>query len=164
MNLELTVERLVKVDDGMLDTMTDWMYHWWGKDEGRSWEEVRCYMEHGVPEDRMPQTYGMFLDGTLIGMYQFRLDDLFVRPDLYPWLANVYLDPAYRNRGYGTALMESIHRNAKTLPFPELFLYTTHTELYERYGWNFMGELDTFLKDHRVQRLYRLNLRKQECE
>ena len=120
--MDLTVERLVEADDEMLDIMTGWMYHWWGKDEGRSWEEVRCYMEHGIPKGRMPQTFGMFLDGTLIGMYQFRLDDLFVRPDLYPWLANVYLEPAYRNKGYGAALMESIHRNAKTLPFQELFL------------------------------------------
>lgn len=157
--MDLTVKKIVRPDDRMLDTMTEWMYRWWGQNEGRSYEEVRCYMEHGVQEERLPQTYGMFLDGVLIGMYQFRLDDLFVRPDLYPWLANVFLDPAYRNRGYGTILMESIRCNAgRTLPFRELFLYTTHTELYERYGWDFVGEIDTFLKEDRVQRLYRLEL------
>lgn len=162
--MNLKVERLVEVDDKMLDTMTGWMYHWWGKEEGRSREEIRCYMEHGIQKNRMPWTYGMFLDGTLIGMYQFRLDDLFVRPDLYPWLANVYLDPGCRNRGYGTVLMESIHREARTLPFQELFLYTTHTELYERYGWEFVGEIDTFLKENRVQRLYRLDLQRMDCD
>ena len=162
--MDLTVKKLTQPDDGMLDTMTDWMYHWWGKNEGHSREEIRCYMEHGVQEERLPQTYGMFLGETLIGMYQFRLDDLFARPDLYPWLANVYLDPAYRNRGYGTVLMESIVSNAKSaLPFQELFLYTTHTELYERYGWEFVSELDTFLDHNRIQRLYRLDLR-QEVE
>lgn len=161
--MALSVEKLVRVDDGMLDIMTEWMYLWWGENEGHSREEIRCYMEHGIQQDRLPQTYGMFLDGTLIGMYQFRLDDLFARPDLYPWLANVYLDPAYRSRGYGTVLMESILRNARDrLPFRELFLYTTHTELYERYGWEFVSEIDTFLEHNRVQRLYRLDLQRDE--
>lgn len=161
--MSLTVEKLVRSDDGMLDTMTEWMYHWWGKDEGHSREEIRCYMEHGMQGDRLPQTYGMFLDGTLIGMYQFRLDDLFARPDLYPWLANVYLEPAYRSRGYGAVLMEKIRSTAgESLPFRELYLYTTHAGLYERYGWEFVSEIDTFLKHNRVQRLYRLDLQKRD--
>ena len=44
----LSVEKLVRVDDGMLDIMTEWMYRWWGENEGHSREEIRCYMEHGV--------------------------------------------------------------------------------------------------------------------
>lgn len=161
--MDLNVEKLISVDDEILDTMTEWMYHWWGKNEGHSPEEIRCYMEHGIQRERLPQTYGMFLDGKLIGMYQFRLDDLFVRPDLYPWLANVYLDPEYRNRGYGAVLMEHIRKTAREgLPFQELFLYTTHTELYERYGWELVSEIDTFLEHSRMQRLYRLDLRRNE--
>lgn len=44
------------------------------------------------------------------------------------------------------------------LPFDELYLYTTHRGFYERYGWSYMGDVDTFLTQ-RVQRLYRLNVR-----
>jgi len=121
------------------------------------------YNKYSMEEDCLPQTYGLFLDGAIIGMYQFVHEDLFVRPDLYPWLANVYLDPAYRNRGYGTVLMEHIRNTAREgLPFQELFLYTTHTELYERYGWDFVSEIDTFLEHNRMQRLYRLDLRRNE--
>ena len=36
----------------------------------------------------------------IIGMYQFTYRDLFMRPDIYPWVANVYIDEKYRNNGF----------------------------------------------------------------
>jgi len=40
----------------------------------------------------------LLLEIKLFGMYQFTYEDLFVRPDIYPWLANVYIDEEYRNK------------------------------------------------------------------
>lgn len=103
-------------------------------------------------------TFGLYLQGKLIGMYQFTNSDLFVRPDVYPWLANVWLDPAYRGRGYGRRMLATVEEHAKTyLRAPELYLFTQHTGLYEKFGWRFAGEIDTHLAP-RMQRLYRLPL------
>ena len=38
-----------------------------------------------------------------------------------------------------------------------VYLYTSHQGLYEKFGWTFVEEVDTFLKP-RMQRLYRLDL------
>ena len=113
-------------------------------------------MFHSLQEKRLPQTYGLFLDETLIGMCQFTMGDLFSRPDIYPWLANVYIDKVYRSCGYGRFLLNSVRKTAEKAGLKELYLFTTHEGLYEKFGWDFIQEIDTFLEP-RTQCLYRLD-------
>ena len=84
------------------------------------------------------------------------MEDLFSRPDIYPWLANVYIDKAYRAYGYGRVLLNSVKKTAEKAGLKELYLFTTHEGLYEKFGWDFIQEIDTFLEP-RTQRLYRLD-------
>ena len=100
----LEVRKLVNVDNETLDKISEWMYNWWGKRDGYSKDAVKCFMQHSMEDNRLPQTYGTFLDNEIIGMYQFAYDDLSVRPDIYPWLANVYIDEKYRGKGYGATV------------------------------------------------------------
>lgn len=158
--MAVRIEKITALSPRQLEQVTQWMIDWWGEEEGYSREAVRSYVAHGLQQTRLPQTYGLYLEGELIGVYQFRLDDLFVRPDLYPWLANVYIDGPYRKQGYGRLLLESVKDNARAgLPDDELYLYTRHVDLYEKYGWEFVGEVDTCLQKDPLQRLYRLKLR-----
>lgn len=152
--------RVRKITDlSHLDQISRWMYGWWGQEEGYSRDEVRNCMARSFQDEGLPQTYGLFVDDALVGIYQFVLADLFVRPDLYPWLANVYVSPDLRGQGFGDELMRSVMSCARAaLPFDGLYLYTTHRGFYERYGWSYMGDVDTFLAQ-RVQRLYRLDVR-----
>ena len=105
--MSLELKQLVNVNEDILNTITTWMYNWWGKRDGYSFEKVKCFMKHSMMEKRLPQTYGLFLDGKIIGIYQFGYEDLSVRPDIYPWLANVYIDESYRGKGYGRKLLET---------------------------------------------------------
>lgn len=160
--MSLEIQKLTHADPELLTTLTGWMYDWWGKRAGHSLEAVRCYMEHSLSESRLPQTWGAFADGKIVGMYQFTYSDLFARPDIYPWLANVYIDPAYRSMGYGRQMLESVRRAAQeSLSVPEIFLYTNHTGLYEKFGWEYVGPLDTFQESSRIERLYRLSLKQE---
>lgn len=155
--MERITVRLI-TDTAEIETLTDRMYGWWGEREGYTREAVRENLLHSLNTDRLPVTFGLYLDEKLVGSYQFTNSDLFVRPDLRPWLANVYLDPAYRGRGLGRVLLATVRENAeRLLPEPELYLFTTHTGLYEPFGWIFTEEIDTHLKP-RMQRLYRLPL------
>ncbi len=156
--MDLSVRKMT--DDSQLDKITGWMYGWWGEAEGYAYDAVHSYMAHSLNVERLPQTYGLYLGDELIGMYQFTYEDLFARPDIYPWLANVYIEPPYRGKGYGGYLLRSVKENAgANLRENELFLFTSHGGLYEKYGWQYAGETDTFLEPHR-QRLYRLELDK----
>lgn len=117
-NIEL--KQLIDIDEETLNKVSTWMYNWWGKKDGYTFEKVKCFMKHSMQTDRLPQTYGLFLNNKIIGMYQFTLEDLNVRPDIYPWLANVYIDEEYRNKGYARNLLENVKENAKrTIDFDE---------------------------------------------
>lgn len=153
------IRKLTDIDDCTLRTITDWMYNWWGIEDGYSYEAVRCRMKHSCNEDRLPQTYGLYLNDKLIGMYQFTLEDVFVKPDLYPWLACVYISEEYRNKGYGRILMESVEVQAKeNLNFEELYLFTKHETLYEKFGWEFVSNIKTYKQNDSVQKLYKKKL------
>ena len=136
-NLEF--RQITQIDSENLDIMTKWMYNWWGKEEGYTFEGVKCYMEHTFQKDRLPKTYGLFDNGRIIGMFQFIYEDLEIRPDIYPWLANLYVDEEYRNKGMARILIQKVNEVAKTtLEFKELYLYT---------------------KQPRIQRLYKLDIK-----
>lgn len=146
------------IDETNLRTMTKWMYDWWGKEDNLSMEEVECFMIHSLQKEKLPQTYGLFLDERIIGMYQFSYEDLSVRPDIYPWLANVYIDEKYRNKGYARYMLNTVRDNAKKgINFNELFLYTEHINFYEKFGWEYISDFDTFRKTPRIQKLYKLS-------
>ncbi len=136
------------------------MYQWWGTEEGYSREEVACYVQHVFIPDRFPQTYGLFLGEQLIGIYQIMLCDFELRPDISPWLANVYIDKPFRKSGFGRILMDSVRNNIlNNTGYSEIFLYTFHENLYEKFGWELISEIDTFRKKPRIQKLYRLKCR-----
>lgn len=157
-NLEF--KKLIDVDEETLNKVSTWMYNWWGKRDNYSFEEVKCFMKHSMQKDRLPQTYGLFLDNKIIGIFQFAYEDLSIRPDIYPWLANVYIDEKYRKKGLGRILLENVERMAKeNIDFEDIFLYTKHIGLYEKFGWTFVSNIDTFSKTPRIQRLYKLKLK-----
>lgn len=155
MEHEVEIRKITGQHD--LEKMVDWMYHWWGMRENYERDAIKCYMMHSFQTNKLPQTYGLYLKNVIIGMYQFRNDDLFVRPDIYPWLANVYIDPGYRSGGYGRILLSSVQRNATEAGLKEIYLFTAHIGLYEKFGWEFLEIIDTFLEP-KYQRLYRLSL------
>jgi len=157
-NLEF--RQITQIDNDNLDIMTNWMYKWWGQEEGYTFDGVKCYMEHSLQKDRLPKTYGLFHKGRIIGMFQFTYEDLEVRPDIYPWLANLYVDEEYRNKGIARILLEKVKEIAKSsTKFKELYLFTKHTGLYEKFDWEYISELDTHIKIPRIQRLYKLTLK-----
>jgi predicted acetyltransferase len=158
MNVE--IKQIIGIDEEILKITTDWMYKWWGIEENYRYEEVRCYMKHSFNDKKLPQTYGIFLDNKIIGMYQFTYRDLFLRPDIYPWLANVHIDEKYRNNGFGKKLIESVKNNAvKNLEHDEIYLYTQHENLYEKYGWERIGKENILDINFKSQILYKLKIR-----
>lgn len=107
--------------------------------------------------DRLPQTYVALIDNEPVGMYQLSYtDDLDSRPDIYPWL---YVDEKYRGQNICRKLMETVNDNARKNNIKELFLYTKHIGLYEKFGWQFVEEVKTFRDDSPIERLYRLEIK-----
>lgn len=156
---KVIVKQLTEIDEINLEKVAKWLYKWWAKEEAFTLDGVKCFIKSCMQKDKLPQTYGMFLNDTIIGIYMFTREDLKTRPDIYPWLANVYIDPKYRDKGYSKILLSSVKENAlKNTKEKVLYGYTIHNGLYERYGWKFICNIDTFNKKDRIQRLLKLEL------
>lgn len=154
------IQKIINPDNNILKTTTTWMYEWWGLEENYTYKEVECYMKNSFNDKKFPQTYGLFLDDELIGMYQLTYRDLFSRPDIYPWVANLYIEKKYRNKGFGKMMIQSIKEVAKeNTDFTEIFLYTKYEGLYERYDWIFIEYINTFRFEKQKERLYKLILK-----
>jgi N-acetylglutamate synthase-like GNAT family acetyltransferase len=83
--------------------------------DGLTLEQVRYNMKHSLGTGKqLPQTFIVRINGKTAGMYQLSMsDDLQSRPDLYPWLINVYVDEEVRGKGVCREMMKTVAENAK---------------------------------------------------
>lgn len=107
---------------------------YWSAD--RSADEVRTAWEH------TSHVFGMYTaDGTLIGCARVVTDTR-----TFGWLADVFVDPAYRGRGLGKFLVQCIveHPDCRGI---RLFMLGTRDAhgLYTQYGWETPLHMDRFL-------------------
>lgn len=156
----MKIIRLENPHNPIFEKICEWNYHWWGIRDGKNYEEVRCNLEHSLNTVRLPQTFVALIDDEPAGMYQLSMcEDLHSRPDLYPWLINVYVEERFRGKNVCRAMMNTVNENAKKANLHELYLYTKHIGLYEKFGWQFVEEVKTFREDSPVERLYRLEIK-----
>jgi GNAT superfamily N-acetyltransferase len=67
--------------------------------------------------------------------------DLASRPDLTPWLAGVFVEPAFRGRGHASALVRRVETFAAAAGVRTFWLYTSTAEaLYASLGWERVAE------------------------
>ena len=151
---KVIIKKITNPSKEILELATNWMYNWWGIAEKYNYNDVLTYMTNSFNENKLPQTYLLYLNDIVVGMYQITYRDLFIRPDIYPWIANLYVDEKYRGKGYGKILIESIKKQAmNNTDFDKLYLYSSHNNLYEKYGWKYVEIVDNNNK------LYELSLR-----
>ena len=54
-----------------------------------------------------------------------------------PWLAGVFVAPAHRRRGVGSALAEHVVREAAVRGYPTVYLFTPNAQdFFSRLGWS----------------------------
>ena len=156
----MKIIRLEHNNNGIFEKVVEWNYNWWGIKTGKTKEEIRYLFEHSICIERLPQTFVALIDDKAVGMYQLSMtDDLFGRPDIYPWLINVYVDEAFRGRQICREMMLTVPQNAKNAGIEQLYLYTSHIGLYEKFGWEFVEQVKTFDAKSPLERLYKLNIK-----
>jgi len=122
---------------GCIEQLAQWHFAQWGpfnptNTVERRIERLQGHLERG----RVPQTF-VAVDGQrLLGSASLVAADLPSRDDLSPWLASVYVDPPFRNRGVGAALVKRVAQEAQLLGFPTLYLFTPdRAAFYANLGW-----------------------------
>lgn len=86
------------------------------------------------------ETFVLFDNDEPVGTAALTQQDLKSRPDLTPWLAGVFVEPAFRGRGHASALVRRVEAFALAASVPTLWLHTEAAEpLYARLGWQRVG-------------------------
>lgn len=123
-----------------------WSYNEWYRHRSMDFNLVLHAFLARTKDDSLPQSFVAIEEGRPAGMVTLKLDDLWSRKDLNPWLSSLFVVPESRNRGTGHALVRAVLARARDLRFESvnLFLGQSGMEQLERYylkrGWEVIGE------------------------
>lgn len=115
---------------------------WFGQKWGIPAEDYAASMQEGSAHpDAIPQWY-VIRDGEEIAAgCGLIANDFHDRPDLTPNLCALYVEEPYRNQGIARRLLEFAQAETRRLGFERLYLITDHDQLYERCGWEYLGQV-----------------------
>lgn len=99
-----------------------------------------CIANSLTTESLLPRWYLMMKGDEIIGSYGLITNDLISRQDLWPWLCALYVEETERGKALGEKLLAHGRREAQKLGFSKVYLCTDHTDYYEKYGWNHIGQ------------------------
>ena len=113
-----------------------WIWSEWARHEpGVTRADSDAVVHAALRGDGLPYFVVARVGNQPVGCASILSDDLPTRPDIGPWLANVYVLPAWRGRGIGRALVENAMAHGTRLA-DRLYLYAFgSTAWYERLGW-----------------------------
>ena len=142
MSTNVRIEHLAEHHEEV-PTVARWLMEQWGHlCPNVGYEEFVATMERRTAHHQIPQTFVALEDGVLIGTASLIEHDVPTRAELTPWLASVYVDPRFRKRGIGSALVRAVLQEARNLGLEKLYLITPdQVPFYRRQGWQEMEEI-----------------------
>jgi GNAT superfamily N-acetyltransferase len=116
--------------------LAKWFHTEWHCFDCRSHQAVEAQLAENLGRDSIPITFLAQCRSDVVGTVSLDLSDLPSFDHLSPWLASLYVTPAARNSGVGTALIRHAQQFAASRGINRLYLWTPgSTGLYERCGW-----------------------------
>lgn len=143
-----------------IGTLSQAQFELWGPLTGRNTlEEYRKLLHLAAKSESLPTTLVAVENATVLGSVNVLENDLPLRPDIAPWLAQLFVFPNFRGRGVGAFLVEDAIAEARKLNRSILYLYTSGTlpSYYEKLGWSRIEEI-AYLGKPRVIMAYEIDL------
>ena len=136
------------------ETAADWFHQKWGV-------PLQAYLDSMSENDGnkagVPQWYLALGEGEeILGGLGVIENDFHKRPDLAPNIAAVYVEEKARMQGISRALLDHVCTEIKAFGREYAYLITTHTDYYERCGFEFYTMVEE--DDGNLVRMYRRKL------
>ena len=126
-----------------------WLYNEWIAASGRTLDEAAENVRSRLNRNDLPLALVARAGELVVGTASLALDRVPNRPQPFPFLASLYVDPAWRRRGIGSLLCARALAEAKRLAISTLFVYTTDQEtFYTRRGWRKLTDTLSKREDH----------------
>lgn len=140
------------------EQVSRWLWEEWARADGYTLEEIVFRTRHSMLRDTVPQQLVALWNGQAAGTVALWRNDCKTRQDLSPWMAVLYVDPAFRNRHIGQALQRASIEAARALGrYDWLYLITELENYYEKTGWEFVG--DAPVGHGHTEKIYRCSLK-----
>ena len=117
------------------DLCARWNYDAWGRDDGETLPEIVTALGTIAHSTTGEHALVALVGGIPAGMVLVIDCDLDSHAHLKPWVAGVYVAPAFRGRGVAAALVSAAEACIRRDGACEAFLYTGIPDLYARLGW-----------------------------
>ena len=88
----------------------------------------------------LPQWYLLEKEKEIIGCAGLITNDFISRVDLYPWVCAVFIEEKERGNSYCSLLLNKAKADAKKSGYNSLYLSTNHIGLYEKFGFEYIGQ------------------------
>ena len=112
-----------------------WIYdEFWRDKPGYSVATFELLLGEAIDPGRIPLSLLALVDGDPIGTVNLIHNDSPSRPQLYPWLAALFVVPRHRHQGVGGALCRALVSEAGLLHVSEVFLGTDIPAFYSALG------------------------------
>jgi GNAT superfamily N-acetyltransferase len=135
------------------ETIAGWLWSEWGTPCNRG---LYGSLVSHCRKDTIPAIWVAFESKKPVGTVGLLRTDLLSRQEFTPWMAVLYVLPAYRGKGIASALQQHALGEAKRLGFDGIYLYTKLPGFYERTGWVYV---ESDVDDHgEMVRIYRKGL------
>ncbi len=120
-----------------IPVLARWHHEQWSYlNPGYSLEARTAEMQHYLGEASIPAMYVAIDNYNLLGSAAIIASDMDTRPELTPWLANMFVNPDYRKMGIGLALVQHVVAEARQQGLARLYLFTPDQEaFYAKLGW-----------------------------
>lgn len=120
-----------------LPVMARWLHDEWDHMYPNATLETRTKrLEAQLNRDAVPLAVVAHRGNETIGSASLIASDMDTHPELTPWLASVFVIPAFRGQGAGRRLIARIMEECGKLGFEKFYLWTDKEEqLYASMGW-----------------------------